>query len=322
VVDESQIFRIDHYLGKETVQNLTALRFGNVLFEPLWDNKHIDHVQITIAETEKVGERWPYYDEYGALRDMLQNHLLQLLCLVAMEAPSGFDPDAVRDEKVKVLRSLRPFTKANVAHDTVRGQYVAGVVEGTAREGYLEEVGKGSKTETFVALKVDIDNWRWAGVPFFLRTGKNLPDRRTQIVVQFKPVPHNIFGAAAQAETKANRLVIDLQPDEDISLTVMTKRPGLSEEGMRLQSLPLSLAMSSAGSRRRIAYEKLLLDVFRGDRTLFVRRDEVEQAWKFVDGVSAAWAEAKIEPAPYAAGTWGPHGANALISPQGRAWNE
>jgi glucose-6-phosphate 1-dehydrogenase len=322
VVDESQIFRIDHYLGKETVQNLTALRFGNVLFEPLWNNKFIDHVQITIAETEKVGERWPYYDEYGALRDMLQNHLLQLLCLVAMEAPSGFDPDAVRDEKVKVLRSLRPFTKANVAHDTVRGQYVAGVVEGTPREGYLEEVGKASRTETFVAMKVDIDNWRWAGVPFFLRTGKNLPDRRTQIVVQFKPVPHNIFGSAAQAETKANRLVIDLQPDEDISLTVMTKRPGLSEEGMRLQSLPLSLAMSAAGSRRRIAYEKLLLDVFRGDRTLFVRRDEVEQAWKFVDGVSAAWAEAKIEPAPYAAGTWGPHSATALISPQGRAWNE
>jgi glucose-6-phosphate 1-dehydrogenase len=322
VVDESQIFRIDHYLGKETVQNLTALRFANVLFEPLWDNKSIDHVQITIAETEKVGDRWPYYDEYGALRDMLQNHLLQLLCLVAMEAPSGFDPDAVRDEKVKVLRSLRPFTKANVAHDTVRGQYVAGVVEGGAREGYLEEVGKGSKTETFVALKVDIDNWRWAGVPFFLRTGKNLPDRRTQIVVQFKPVPHNIFSSAAQGETRANRLVIDLQPDEDISLTVMTKRPGLSEEGMRLQSLPLSLNMAAPGSRRRIAYEKLLLDVFRGDRTLFVRRDEVEQAWKFVDGVSAAWVEAGIEPAPYAAGTWGPHSASALISPQGRSWNE
>ena len=321
VVAEEQIFRIDHYLGKETVQNLTALRFGNILFEPLWNRRMIDHVQITIAETEKVGERWSYYDEYGALRDMLQNHLLQLLCLVAMEPPSGFDPDAVRDEKVKVLRSLKPFTRANVAHDTVRGQYVAGVVEGHPTPGYLEEVGKPSKTETFVALKVEIDNWRWAGVPFFLRTGKNLPDRRTQIVIQFKPVPHNIFGAATQNEVKANRLVIDLQPDEDISLTVMTKRPGLSEEGMRLQSLPLSLAMSSAGSRRRIAYEKLLLDVFRGDSTLFVRRDEVEQAWKFVDGVSAAWAEAGIEPAPYAAGTWGPHAAAALIAPNDRAWN-
>ena len=320
IVDESQIFRIDHYLGKETVQNLTALRFANVLFEPLWDRNTIDHVQITIAETEKVGDRWPYYDEYGALRDMVQNHMLQLLCLVAMEAPSGFDPDAVRDEKVKVLRSLRRFTKDSVAHDTVRGQYVAGVVEGGARAGYLEEVGKASKTETFVAMKVAIDNWRWDGVPFFLRTGKNLPDRRTQIIVQFKPLPHNIFGAATDNDLCSNRLVIDLQPDENIVLTVMNKRPGLSEEGMRLQSLPLSLSFSQSGGRRRIAYEKLFLDVFRGDRTLFVRRDEVEQAWKFIDGVSAAWREANIEPAPYAAGTWGPQSSNGLISPGGRSW--
>jgi len=320
VVGEEQIFRIDHYLGKETVQNLTALRFANVLFEPLWDRNTIDHVQITIAETEKVGDRWPYYDEYGALRDMVQNHMLQLLCLVAMEAPSGFDPDAVRDEKVKVLRSLRPFSKDTVAHDTVRGQYVAGVVEGGAREGYLEEVGKASKTETFVAMKVAIDNWRWDGVPFFLRTGKNLPDRRTQIVVQFKPLPHNIFGQGTDGDLFSNRLVIDLQPDENIVLTLMNKRPGLSEEGMRLQSLPLSLSFSQSGGRRRIAYEKLFLDVFRGDRTLFVRRDEVEQAWKFIDGVSAAWAAANIEPAPYAAGTWGPQSSSALISPGGRSW--
>lgn len=320
VVGEEQIFRIDHYLGKETVQNLTALRFANVLFEPLWDRNTIDHVQITIAETEKVGDRWPYYDEYGALRDMVQNHMLQLLCLVAMEAPSGFDPDAVRDEKVKVLRSLRPFNKDTVAHDTVRGQYVAGVVEGGAREGYLQEVGKATKTETFVAMKVAIDNWRWDGVPFFLRTGKNLPDRRTQIVVQFKPLPHNIFGQATDGDLCSNRLVIDLQPDENIVLTLMNKRPGLSEEGMRLQSLPLSLSFSQSGGRRRIAYEKLFLDVFRGDRTLFVRRDEVEQAWKFIDGVSAAWAAANIDPAPYAAGTWGPHSSNGLISPGGRSW--
>jgi len=317
---ESQILRVDHYLGKETVQNLIALRFGNALFEPLWNSRAIDHVQITIAETEKVGDRWPYYDEYGALRDMVQNHMLQLLCLVAMEAPSGFDPDAVRDEKVKVLRSLRPFTKETVAHDTVRGQYVAGVVEGGARQGYVEEVGKPTKTETFVAMKVAIDNWRWDGVPFFLRTGKNLPDRRTQIVVQFKPLPHNIFGPATAGELCANRLVIDLQPDEDISLTIMNKRPGLSDEGMRLQSLPLSLSFGQTGGRRRIAYEKLFLDAFRGDRTLFVRRDEVEQAWRFIDGVSAAWAEAGIDPAPYAAGTWGPQTANALISPGGRSW--
>lgn len=320
IVDESQIFRIDHYLGKETVQNLTALRFANVLFEPLWDRNTIDHVQITIAETEKVGDRWPYYDEYGALRDMVQNHMLQLLCLVAMEAPSGFDADAVRDEKVKVLRSLRPFTRESVAHDTVRGQYVAGVVEGGARIGYVDEVGKPTKTETFVAMKVAIDNWRWDGVPFFLRTGKNLPDRRTQIVVQFKPLPHNIFGPATTGDLHANRLVIDLQPDENIVLTVMNKRPGLSEEGMRLQSLPLSLSFSQSGGRRRIAYEKLFLDVFRGDSTLFVRRDEVEAAWKFIDDVSAAWADANIEPAHYAAGTWGPQSAQGLISPGGRSW--
>jgi len=320
IVDESQIFRIDHYLGKETVQNLTALRFANVLFEPLWDRNTIDHVQITIAETEKVGDRWPYYDEYGALRDMVQNHMLQLLCLVAMEAPSGFDADAVRDEKVKVLRSLRPFTRESVAHDTVRGQYVAGVVEGSARVGYVDEVGKPTKTETFVAMKVAIDNWRWDGVPFFLRTGKNLPDRRTQIVVQFKPLPHNIFGAATSGDLCSNRLVIDLQPDENIILTVMNKRPGLSEEGMRLQSLPLSLSFSQSGGRRRIAYEKLFLDVFRGDSTLFVRRDEVEAAWKFIDDVSAAWADANIEPAHYAAGTWGPQSAQGLISPGGRSW--
>jgi len=320
IVDESQIFRIDHYLGKETVQNLTALRFANVLFEPLWDRNAIDHVQITIAETEKVGDRWPYYDEYGALRDMVQNHMLQLLCLVAMEAPSGFDADAVRDEKVKVLRSLRPFTRESVAHDTVRGQYVAGVVEGSARVGYVDEVGKPTKTETFVAMKVAIDNWRWDGVPFFLRTGKNLPDRRTQIVVQFKPLPHNIFGPATSGDLYANRLVIDLQPDENIVLTVMNKRPGLSEEGMRLQSLPLSLSFSQSGGRRRIAYEKLFLDVFRGDSTLFVRRDEVEAAWKFIDDVSAAWADANIEPAHYAAGTWGPQSAQGLISPGGRSW--
>ncbi|RRN65539.1 glucose-6-phosphate dehydrogenase [Caulobacter sp. 602-1] len=320
IVDESQIFRIDHYLGKETVQNLTALRFANVLFEPLWDRNTIDHVQITIAETEKVGDRWPYYDEYGALRDMVQNHMLQLLCLVAMEAPSGFDADAVRDEKVKVLRSLRPFTRDSVAHDTVRGQYVAGVVEGSARVGYVDEVGKPTKTETFVAMKVAIDNWRWDGVPFFLRTGKNLPDRRTQIVVQFKPLPHNIFGPATTGDLCSNRLVIDLQPDENIVLTVMNKRPGLSEEGMRLQSLPLSLSFSQSGGRRRIAYEKLFLDVFRGDSTLFVRRDEVEAAWKFIDDVSAAWADANIEPAHYAAGTWGPQSAQGLISPGGRSW--
>ncbi len=324
VVSEDQTFRIDHYLGKETVQNLAALRFANVLFEPLWTNQTIDHVQITVAETDGVGDRWPYYDEYGALRDMVQNHMLQLLCLVAMEPPSGFDPDAVRSEKVKVLRSLRPFTAATAEANSVRGQYGAGVVEGRAAKAYAEEVGRATGAETFVALKTQIDNWRWAGVPFFLRTGKRLPERRTTIVIQFKCVPYSIFTGPAQDDLTANRLVIDLQPDEDIELLLMNKRPDMADEGMRLQPLPLSLSLqrsyAGAGGRRRIAYERLLLDVFRGDRTLFVRRDEVEQAWTYVDGVARAWDEAGVKPQPYLAGAWGPDTAQGLIG-AGRRWH-
>jgi glucose-6-phosphate 1-dehydrogenase len=326
VFDEAQIFRIDHYLGKETVQNLIALRFANTLFEPLWNNLTIDHVQITVAETEGVGERWPYYDEYGALRDMLQNHMLQLLCLVAMEPPADMEPDSVRNEKVKVLRSLRRFTRVDVQDKSVRGQYTPGVVGGKSAAGYEAERGQKSGTETFVALRADIDNWRWAGVPFFLRTGKRLPERRTQIAIQFKPVPHSIFGAASLHDLSPNRLVIDLQPDEDISLTLMNKAPGLSSGGMRLQSLPLSLSLlrtyEGTGGRRRIAYERLLLDVIHGDATLFVRRDEVEEAWRWVDGVADAWAEAKLAPKPYAAGSWGPSGAFALIERFGRDWSD
>jgi glucose-6-phosphate 1-dehydrogenase len=326
VFDERQIFRIDHYLGKETVQNLIALRFANTLFEPLWNNLTIDHVQITVAETEGVGERWPYYDEYGALRDMLQNHMLQLLCLVAMEPPADMEPDSVRNEKVKVLRSLRRLSRVDVQEKSVRGQYMAGVVAGQSAAAYAVERGQKSSTETFVALRVDIDNWRWAGVPFFLRTGKRLPERRTQITIQFKPVPHSIFGAASQIDLEANRLIIDLQPDEDISLTLMNKAPGLTHGGMRLQSLPLSLSLlrtyEGAGGRRRIAYERLLLDVISGDTTLFVRRDEVEEAWRWVDGVADAWADAGLAPKPYAAGSWGPSGAFALIERYGRAWSD
>ena len=321
---EDRIFRIDHYLGKETVQNLLALRFANTLFEPLWNNLTIDHVQITVAETEGVGDRWPYYDEYGALRDMLQNHMLQLLCLVAMEPPADMEPDSVRNEKVKVLRSLRPITRAEVQAGSVRGQYTAGVVAGHEAKSYEAERGQHSDTETFVALRADIDNWRWAGVPFFLRTGKRLPDRRTQIVIQFKGVPHSIFGQVAKADLVANQLVIDLQPDEDIELVLMNKAPGLSQGGMRLQSMPLSLSLlktySGPNARRRIAYERLLLDVIHGNSTLFVRRDEVEQAWTWVDGVARAWSEAGMAPKPYAAGSWGPAGAFALIERSERAW--
>ncbi len=326
IFDETQIFRIDHYLGKETVQNLIALRFANTLFEPLWNNLTIDHVQITVAETEGVGERWPYYDEYGALRDMLQNHMLQLLCLVAMEPPADMEPDSVRNEKVKVLRSLRRFTRVEVQDKSVRGQYTPGVVGGKSVPGYEAERGQTSGTETFVALRADIDNWRWAGVPFFLRTGKRMPEKRTQISIQFKPVPHSIFGQASLHDLSPNRLVIDLQPDEDIKLSLMNKAPGLSQGGMRLQSLPLSLSLlrtyEGAGGRRRIAYERLLLDVIHGDATLFVRRDEVDEAWRWVDGVADAWAEAKLAPRPYAAGSWGPSGAFALIERFGKAWSD
>jgi glucose-6-phosphate 1-dehydrogenase len=255
---------------------------------------------------------------------MLQNPMLQLLCLVAMEPPSDLEPDSVRNEKVKVLRSLRPFTRGAAQHDSVRGQYTPGVVGGRSVDGYEKERGQKSDTETFVALRADIDNWRWAGVPFFLRTGKRLPERRTQIAIQFKPVPHSIFGGPADDDLTANRLVIDLQPDEDIELTLMNKAPGLSQGGMRLQALPLSLSLLRAyegpGARRRIAYERLLLDVIEGNSTLFVRRDEVEAAWRWVDGVADAWREAGMAPKPYAAGSWGPAGAFALIERSERAW--
>ena len=322
---EQQVFRIDHYLGKETVQNLLALRFGNTIFEPLWNNLSIDHVQITIGETVGVGDRWPYYDEYGALRDMLQNHLLQLLCLVAMEPPSDLEADSVRNEKVKVLRSLRPITHEDAERVTVRGQYVAGTSGGKPVASYDEERGLDSDTETFVAIRADIDNWRWAGVPFFMRTGKRLPEKRTEIVIQFKPVPHSIFGHDDRGEVQANRMIIELQPEEDISLTVMNKRPGLDQR-MQLQPIQMSLSWGVGGKdakppRRRIAYERLLLDAMAGDSTLFVRRDEAEKAWEWVDQVSQAWADADTKPHDYEAGTWGPDAADMLLARTGRDWN-
>ncbi|HEY0052075.1 MAG TPA: glucose-6-phosphate dehydrogenase, partial [Caulobacteraceae bacterium] len=242
VFPEERILRIDHYLGKEAVQNLMALRFANTLFEPLWNNLSIEHVQITIAETQGVGDRWPYYDEYGALRDMLQNHLLQLLCLTAMEPPSDLDPDSLRNEKVKVLRSLRPFTAETAATLSVRGQYGPGLAEDGRADGYVQERGAPSDTETFVAIEAYVDNWRWGGVPFYLRTGKRMPEKRTEIVIQFKPLPHSIFKSEkGRDEAQPNRLVIRLQPEEDISLLVMNKAPGLDRR-MKLQALPLSLS--------------------------------------------------------------------------------
>jgi len=320
---EDRIFRIDHYLGKETVQNLIALRFANTLFEPLWNNLTIDHVQITVAETQGVGERWPYYDEYGAMGDMVQNHMMQLLCLLAMEPPSDLQPDSVRNEKVKVLRSLRPIGRSEIERNVVRGQYVKGVIAGQQVTGYAEEKGASSDTETFVAIQAHIDNWRWAGVPFFLRTGKRLPERDTEIFIQFKPVPHSIFQGESRADMRPNQLLIRLQPEEDIVLNVMNQAPGLSLEGMRLESLPLSLSLTSKHKmRRRIAYERLIRDALHGVSTLFVRRDEVEKAWEWVDGVNDAVRRHGQAPRPYAAGTWGPAGAFALIEREGRAWHE
>ncbi len=309
---EDRVFRIDHYLGKETVQNLIALRFANVLFEPLWNSVSIDHVQITVAETEGVGERWPYYDEYGALRDMLQNHMLQLLCLVAMEPPATLDPDSLRNEKVKTLRSLRPLSRADVQKLTVRGQYRA----------YVQERGAATDTETFVAMCAYIDNWRWAGTPFFLRTGKRMSEKRTQIVIQFKAVPHSIFAGKGGQDLQANRLVIDLQPDEAIRLLLMNKTPGLDEAGMRLSPVHLSLTEALGGGRRRIAYERLLLDVIKRDRTLFVRRDEVEASWAWIDGIAEAWEGVGQAVRPYEAGSWGPSDAVSLIERTGRSWHD
>jgi glucose-6-phosphate 1-dehydrogenase len=320
---EDRTFRIDHYLGKETVQNLLALRFANAMFEPLWNSTHIDHVQITVAETIGVEGRGDYYDQAGALRDMVQNHMLQLVTLVAMEPPTNFDAAAVRDEKVKVLRALRPITAADVEANTVTGQYGRGAIDGAAVPGYTEEIGHESQTETFVAVKAQIDNWRWKGVPFYLRTGKRMPARDTEIFIQFRDVPYSIF-ASRGATTKPNKLIIGLQPEETISLHLMSKTPGLDRGGMRLREIPLDIGLANAFSeyRRRIAYERLLLDLIEGDPTLFVRRDEVEAQWAWIDRIRAAWAEKGIAPRSYAAGTWGPSAAIALTERDGISWHE
>ncbi len=314
---EERIFRIDHYLGKETVQNLLALRFANLMFEPLWRSQYIDHVQITVAETVGLESRVDFYDDAGALRDMVQNHMLQLLALVAMEPPTSFTANAVRDEKVKVLRALRPVE----ANEVVTGQYRGGASSGAIVPGYDEELGRDSDTETFVALKAHVDNWRWRGVPFYLRTGKRLHERVTEIIVQFKCVPHSIFPSA---KMKANKLVIGIQPQENIQLNLMTKVPGIDQEGMVLRSVPLDIAMPDAFSdkHKRIAYERLLLDLIEGDQTLFVRRDEVEAQWNWIDSIRATWAAEGVTPKTYSAGSWGPSAAIALAERDGVSWHE
>jgi glucose-6-phosphate 1-dehydrogenase len=321
--DEDRVFRVDHYLGKEGVQNLLALRFGNALFEPLWNARHVEQVQITVAETVGVEGRGDYYDHSGAMRDMLQNHLLQLVCLAAMEPPSHFDPSAVRNEKLKVLRSLRPIGAGDVATHSVAGQYGAGAIDGKAVPGYRDELGRSSNTETFVALRAHIDNWRWAGVPFYLRTGKRMARRCTEIWLQFRAVPHSIF-ADSGARVEPNALLIRLQPEERISLMLMSKTPGLDRDGIHLSEVALDLDLHDAfdAVRRRIAYERLYLDALEGNGTLFVRRDETEAAWQWVDGIFAGWREAGISPKAYPAGTWGPGAAVALTERHGHSWRE
>ena len=320
---ESRTFRIDHYLGKEAVQNLIALRFANSLFEPLWRSDAIAHVQLTVAETVGLEGRGGTYDGAGALRDMVQNHMLQLLALTAMEPPSRLTATSVRDEKVKVFNSLRPITAEDVERLTVRGQYQAGAIAGGAVPGYAEELGRESATETFVALKAHVDNWRWKGVPFYLRTGKRLSRRKSEIVIAFRPLPHSIFGDEVKG-LKPNRLVINLQPDENIQLSLVAKLPGLDREGMRLKTVTLDIGDQGAFAegRRRIAYERLLLDLIEGRPTLFVRRDEVEAQWTYVDRIRAGWAEAGTPPAAYTAGSWGPAEAHMLVGRDGAAWND
>ena len=317
---ENQIYRIDHYLGKETVLNLLALRFANSLFEPLWRRWAIDNVQITVAEDLGVGGRVEFYDRVGALRDMVQNHILQLVCLFAMEPPSSLHHDAVRDEKIKVLRSLRPINAEDVKAKTVRGQYSAGAINKQTVPGYADELqGNKSTTETFVALKLEIDNWRWSNVPFYLRTGKRLEEKHSEIVVQFQDVPHSIF-PQQEFDVSPNLLRIRLQPDEGVELSVMAKKPGPG--GLELQPVALDLSFEETfGIRYPDAYERLLMEVLRGNPALFMRRDEVEAAWHWIDGIIEGWESSKQKADTYVAGSWGPTASSLLLDRDGRAWH-
>jgi glucose-6-phosphate 1-dehydrogenase len=322
VFEEESTFRIDHYLGKETVQNLIAVRFGNPLFSPQWRNTFIDNVQITVAEDIGVEGRGGYYAKTGALRDMVQNHVLQVLSIVAMEPPASLRPADIRDEKMKVLRALVPMTAANVKENTVRGRYAAGAVNGEAVKGFLEEAEyqDADSTETFVALKATINNWRWAGVPFYLRTGKRLSRRYSEIVIEYKKLPFSLF--ANDPNELTNKLVIRLQPEENISLHTLNKRPGLTR-GLRLQPVELHLTDESQNKGDSYdAYERLLLDAINGDQTLFMRRDEVETAWRWTDSINEAWEESGTPVKNYNSGTMGPNAATALVAVDGRSWYE
>ncbi len=313
--NEEQIYRIDHYLGKETVQNLMAVRFGNILFEPLWNAQYVDHIQITVAETVGVGGRGGYYDKSGAMRDMIQNHLMQLLCLIAMEPPAHFDPNAVRDEKLKVIRALDPIQPENI----VRGQYSA---DGDEKSYIEDSENPDTITESFVALKAQISNWRWSGTPFYLRTGKRLRARMSEIVVVFKDPPHSIFDV--QENRHPNELVIRLQPDEGIVMRVTIKEPGPG--GMRLMDVPLDMSFAETlgedGTDIPDAYERLIMDVIRGNQTLFMRGDEVEAAWRWTDPMIEAWQEKGSRPAQYDTGGSGPEDALMLLHREGRRWRE
>ncbi len=319
IFEEKQIYRIDHYLGKEAVQNLIALRFGNALFEPLWRRGRISNVQITVAEQVGAAGRGDFYDQTGALRDMVQNHLLQLLCIIAMEPPASSQPDAVRDEKLKVLRALRPITDGDVQAKTVRGQYRAGAIAGKPVVGYLEEPGvpPDSRTETFVALKAQVETWRWAGVPFYLRTGKRLQESLAEIAITFEQVPHFIFESGRQPAP--NQLVIRLQPDEGITLSILSKAPG---EIMRLKPVNLGLHFSDTFKEKALdAYERLITDVAKGNLTLFMRRDELDAAWAWIDPIREGWAQSDEAPKPYTAGSWGPAASSAIIERDDFSWH-
>lgn len=317
-----QVCRIDHYLGKETVLNLLALRFANSLFITNWDHNTIDHIQITVAEEIGIEGRWGYFDQSGQTRDMMQNHLLQILTFIAMEPPVSLDADNIHYEKIKVLKDLRPITVKNVADKTVRGQYAAGQIKGVAVPGYTEEEGANmeSGAETFVAVRVDIGNWRWAGVPFYLRTGKRLPAKHSEIIIQFKALPHNIFKDSFE-QLPANKLSIRLQPDEGVDVEILNKIPGIDER-IKVQENKLDLSFSEAfkGSHIVDAYERLLLEAMRGHSTLFISREEIEQAWTWIDSMQNAWQETHNTPQPYPAGTWGPEAATTLLARDGREW--